>query len=126
MHWSGDEHQPDRLFRDTNDWRGTICQTREGGSIDRKSVRDVDGLLYLYWKNDGNCCMMATYIYVQALSADATELIGDPVRLVRNDELWEGRVIEVPTLWRHDDQYYLFLFGQRLLGRGLRRRLCRV
>lgn len=106
---------PTGPFRDTNDGP-IICQTREGGSIDPSPFRDVDGSLYLYWKNDGNCCMMATYIYVQALSADATELIGDPVRLVRNDELWEGRVIEAPTLWRHDDQYYLFYSGNAYSG----------
>jgi beta-xylosidase len=93
-----------------------ICQSREGGSIDANPFRDEDGTLYLYWKNDGNCCMMATYLYVQELSEDGTELVGEPVQLVRNDEVWEGAIVEAPTMWVHDDQYYLFYSGNLYAG----------
>jgi beta-xylosidase len=57
---------PDGPFRDTTD-SPFICQSAEGGSIDASPFRDDDGRLYLYWKNDGNCCMLPTYIYVQEL-----------------------------------------------------------
>jgi beta-xylosidase len=106
---------PEGPFRDQND-EAFICQSREGGSIDASPFRDEDGTLYLYWKNDGNCCMMATYLYVQELSANGTELVGEPVQLVRNDAPWEGGVVEAPTMWRHDDQYYLFYSGNVYAG----------
>lgn len=101
---------PEGPFRDTSD-APFICQTREGGSIDASPFRDEDGTLYLYWKNDGNCCMMATYLYGQQLAPDGLSLVGEPVQLVRNDQAWEGTVVEAPTMWQHDDGYYLFFSG---------------
>lgn len=106
---------PEGMFRDQND-APFICQSREGGSIDANPFRDEDGTLYLYWKNDGNCCMMATYLYVQELSEDGTELVGEPVRLVRNDQAWEGAIVEAPTMWQYDGQYYLFYSGNLYAG----------
>jgi beta-xylosidase len=101
---------PDGQFRDTNE-EPFVCQTREGGTIDASPFRDEDGTLYLYYKNDGNCCSMATYLYGQELTPDGLSLVGEPVRLVRNDDLWEGPVVEAPTMWQHEDAYYLFFSG---------------
>lgn len=98
---------PDGPFRDMSD-APFICQANEGGSIDANPYRDDDGTLYLYWKNDGNCCQQATYLYGQQLSEDGTELIGEPVRLIRNEKQWHGPVVEAPTMWKHDGQYYMF------------------
>ena len=101
---------PQGPFRDQSD-APLICQVNEGGSIDASPFRDEDGTLYLYWKNDGNCCMRATYLYGQQLADDGLTLVGEAVRLSRNDQVWEGTVVEAPTMWRHDDQYYLFYSG---------------
>lgn len=98
---------PEGPFRDRSD-EPFICQSDEGGSIDASPFRDADGTLYLYWKNDGNCCLRATYIYGQKLNEDGVTLEGDSVRLLRNDKPWEGPVVEAPTMWRHDERYYLF------------------
>lgn len=106
---------PSGPFRDTND-RPFICQNTEGGSIDASPFRDADGTLYLYWKNDGNCCMKATYLYGQQLSEDGLSLIGEPVQLVRNDQLWKGPVVEAPTMWLRDGVYYLFYSGNVYAG----------
>lgn len=106
---------PQGPFRDRSD-APFICQAKEGGSIDASPFRDEDGKLYLYWKNDGNCCQLATYIYVQELSADGTELVGEPVRLIRNDQPWHGPVVEAPTMWRRGDRYYLFYSGNVFAG----------
>jgi beta-xylosidase len=106
---------PEGPFRDRSE-EPFICQVSEGGSIDASPFRDEDGALYLYWKNDGNCCMMPTYLYVQELSPDGTELVGEPVRLVRNDQAWEGSVVEAPTMWREDGNYYLFFSGNAFNG----------
>lgn len=94
-------------FRDRSE-APFICQVDEGGSIDASPFRDEDGTLYLYWKNDGNCCMMPTYLYGQQLSEDGRTLIGERARLIRNEKRWHGPVVEAPTMWRHDGRYYLF------------------
>jgi len=106
---------PQGPFRDQSD-TPFICQADEGGSIDANPFRDEDGTLYLYWKNDGNCCMMPTWIYGQELSPDGLSLIGEPVRLIRNELQWHGPVVEAPTMWRHEDQYYLFYSGNVYAG----------
>lgn len=105
----------DRPFRDPHD-APFICQTEEGGSIDASPFRDEDGTLYLYWKNDGNCCMQSTYIYVQTLSEDGMTLTGEPTRLLRNDEPWEGPVVEAPTMVNYDGSYYAFFSGNVYAG----------
>jgi beta-xylosidase len=85
-----------------------ICQADQGGSIDPSSFVDDDGARYLLWKNDGNCCGGATWLYIQKISEDGMTLEGQPAKLIRNDQSWEGGVTEAPTLWKHDRKYYLF------------------
>ncbi len=106
---------PQGPFRDRNE-SAFVCQPSEGGSIDASPFRDENGDLYLLWKNDGNCCLIATYLYVQQLTADGMTLVGEPVRLVRNDQPWEGTVVEAPSLWQREDAYYLFYSGNGYWG----------
>lgn len=98
--------KPEGKFRDTGE-QALVCQTDEGGTIDASPFRDADGTLYLYYKNDGNCCGIATYLYVQELAPDGLSLVGERIRLVRNDQQWEGGVVEAPTMVLHDGGYYL-------------------
>ncbi len=106
---------PEGKFKDPND-APLICQVAEGGSIDANPFRDDDGTLYLYWKNDGNCCSIATYLYVQELTPDGLSLVGEPTRLVRNDAAWEGNLVEAPTMWKQDDGYFLFFSANNYGG----------
>lgn len=99
--------KPEGKFRAAGD-QALVCQADEGGTIDASPFRDADGALYLYFKNDGNCCGIPTYLYVQKLSADGLSLEGEATRLVRNDVQWEGGVVEAPTMVLHDSRYYLF------------------
>lgn len=85
-----------------------IRQADEGGSIDASPFRDRDGSLYLLWKNDGNAVGTDTWIYVQRLAVDGLTLLGEPVRLLRQTEPWEGTLIEGPFFWRHDGTLLLF------------------
>jgi beta-xylosidase len=85
-----------------------VCQKSEGGSIDPDAFRDTNGRLYLYWKNDGNCCGKPTYIYAQRLSKDGLSLTGKRVRIERNDAAWESTTVEAPTMWKQAGKYYLF------------------
>jgi beta-xylosidase len=106
--------KPEGRFTDTND-RPLVCQTEEGGTIDAHPFRDGDKL-YLYYKNDGNCCNMATWLYVQEMAPDGLSLVGEPTRLVRNDRAWEGGVVEAPTMWKQGDKYYLFFSANSYAG----------
>jgi len=93
-------------FRDTAN-RALVCQLAEGGSIDASPFLDEGGQRYLLWKNDGNCCNQATNIYLQPLSADGRRLTGKASTLIQNFQLWEGNVIEAPTLYKAGGVYYL-------------------
>lgn len=106
---------PEGKFKDNNS-APLVCQADSGGTIDASPFRDEDGKLYLYYKNDGNCCNLATYIYVQELAQDGLSLIGEPVSLIRNDKAWEGHVVEAPTMFKHDDIYYLFFSANNYAG----------
>ena len=84
-----------------------VCQRELGGTIDANAFRDLDGKLYLYYKNDGNNPKVAkpTDIWVQRLSADGTQLVGEPAALLRNDNPWEAHVIEAPSMVRTPTGY---------------------
>lgn len=84
-----------------------VCQVTEGGSIDASPFINKDGQPYLLWKNDGNCCNLPTNLYIQPLSADGLQLKGKATALIQNFELWEGNVIEAPTLYYKQGHYYL-------------------
>ncbi|HET6261197.1 MAG TPA: glycoside hydrolase family 43 protein [Chloroflexia bacterium] len=106
--------KPEGKYRDTNP-APLVCQAEEGGTIDANPFLDGDKL-YLYYKNDGNCCSQATYLYVSEMSPDGLSLVGEPTRLVRNDKAWEGRVVEAPTMWKQDGKYYLFFSANNYAG----------
>jgi beta-xylosidase len=107
--------KPEGKFKDTNG-QAFVCQADQGGTIDASPFRDEDGKLYLYYKNDGNCCGYPTYIYVQEMAADGLSLLGEPLQLIRNDKPWEGHVVEAPTMFKHDTVYYLFYSGNDYSG----------
>jgi beta-xylosidase len=106
--------KPEGKFKDDRD-SAFVCQADEGGTIDASPFRDGDKL-YLYYKNDGNCCGITTYLYVQEMAPDGLSLVGEPTRLVSNDKVWEGRVVEAPTMWKEDGKYYLFYSGNNYGG----------
>jgi beta-xylosidase len=99
--------RPEGPFRSATE-EPLICQRDRGGSIDPSTFTDEDGTRYVLWKNDGNCCGSNTWLYIQQVSADGLTLAGEPAQLIRQDLIWEGNVIEAPTLWKHNGKYYLF------------------
>jgi len=98
--------KPEGPFRDTSK-KPLVCQAELGGSIDASPFTDTDGKRYLLWKNDGNCCNMPTNLYIQPLTPDGLALTGKATTLIHNFELWEGNVIEAPTLHKEGGVYYL-------------------
>lgn len=104
----------DGKFRDANT-APFVCQASEGGTIDPSPYRDGEKL-YLYFKNDGNCCNKTTFLYAQELAPDGLSLLGEPVQLAKNDHAWEGGVVEAPTMWKHDGKYFLFYSANGYAG----------
>jgi beta-xylosidase len=98
---------PEGPFRDTSP-SPLVCQAGQGGSIDADPVRDPDGHLYLYWKNDGNCCDRPVRLWGQRLSAAGTSLVGHPVALLSNTKAWQGNLIEAPEMVTHGADHLLF------------------
>jgi beta-xylosidase len=85
-----------------------VCPVDEGGAIDAATFDDADGMRYLLWKTDGNCCGQDTWIEIAPLSADGRALAGEPVRLLKQTLDWEGALIEAPVLVQRDARYVLF------------------
>jgi beta-xylosidase len=88
-----------------------VCQTELGGSIDPDAFRDADGKLYLYFKNDGNRVHARTSLWGQPLAADGLSVTGPPVELIKDNQGWEDRVVEAPTMVRSPAGYALFFSG---------------
>ena len=106
----GVSDNPAGPFVDPNE-EAFICQGELGGSIDAYPFRDDDGKLYLFWKNDGNCCGLEVALWVQELSPDGMTLVGEPVKLIVRDQPWERPLIENPAMVKNGDRYYLFYSG---------------
>ena len=88
-----------------------LCQTKLGGTIDASPLRDADGKLYLYFKNDGNRVHERTSLWGQALAPDGLSVVGEPVELLKDNQGWEERVVEAPTMVRSPAGYELFFSG---------------
>ncbi|WP_243398510.1 glycoside hydrolase family 43 protein [Deinococcus koreensis] len=88
-----------------------VCQAELGGSIDASPFLDSDGRAYLLWKNDGNALGLSTQLFIQPLAPDGLSLSGAPTALIQNFQLWEGSVIEAPTLYKQGGVYYLLYSG---------------
>jgi beta-xylosidase len=93
-----------------------VCQADLGGTIDASPLLD-GGRLYLYFKSDGNCCDKPTHIFGQELRPDGLAVMGEPTRLLTNGRVWEGKVIEAPTMVVRDGKYVL-LYSANDFGNG--------
>lgn len=79
-----------------------------GGAIDPTAFTDGGGSRYLLWKNDGNSVGQDTWLWIQKLSPDGLSVTGAPTKLIKEDQSWEGNLVEAPTLFQHGSRYYLF------------------
>lgn len=108
-------------FVDASD-KPLVCQHPLGGTIDASPFRDADGLMYLYFKPDGNAVGKPTDIMVQRLSSDGLAVVGEPVALLRNTQGWQAHVVESPSMVRQGDAYMLF-YSANHFGWGPHQRL---
>lgn len=93
-----------------------VCQPAEGGTIDANPFRDADGKLYLYYKSDGNAVGRRTYIWGQQLSADGLKLAGQPVPLMKDDQKWEYKLVEAPSMVRVPTGGYQMFYSAAYYG----------
>lgn len=89
-----------------------VCQFDLGGSIDANPFRDKDGKLYLYWKADGNRIGKRSRIWAAEMTADGLKLAGTPKDIgLTDDDAWEQKVIEAPTMLRVPEGYAMLYSG---------------
>jgi xylan 1,4-beta-xylosidase len=100
------------FFRD----HGPLVCPRLGG-IDPQAVVDEGGRPYLVWKVDGNNRHRSTPIVAAPLSADGLRLTGPARELFHNDQPWEGRVVEGPTMVRHEGKLYMLYSARKCCGK---------
>jgi xylan 1,4-beta-xylosidase len=79
-------------------------------------VTDENGDRYLIWKKDGNSQKQPTPLMIQKLSDDGTQLVGERREIIRNDQPWEGQLVEGPYVLRRDGWFYLFYAGAGCCG----------
>lgn len=79
---------------------------QEYGSIDAFETRDENGKIYVLWKEDGNSKGQKTPIWAQEVNEERTELIGEKHELFRNDQEWEGGLVEGVAIFRKNGYFY--------------------
>jgi beta-xylosidase len=91
-----------------------VCQLDHLGSIDPRAFVDPAGRLWLLWKSDDNADLTASThstLWVQRLSANGLELLGQPVALMTANMPWEGRIVESPDMVYAAGHFWLFFSG---------------
>lgn len=75
-------------------------------TIDAFEIRDRNEDLYLIWKEvyfPGK----PSSIYAQRISDDRKRVFGEKHELIRNDQQWEGEIVEGPCIFERGDYFYL-------------------
>jgi beta-xylosidase len=94
-----------------------VCQPSLGGSIDPEVFIDSDRSRWLLWKNDGNCCGIASNIWSAPLADDGTTLVGIPTAILAYSGGWQSAAnpyrstVEAPSMLRAKGTYHLFVSG---------------
>jgi hypothetical protein len=90
-----------------------VCDLERGGSIDPSFVTDDAGVVWLLYKDDGNCCGLPTTLHAVPLTPDATAVAGPPVDLISADLPWEAGLVEAPSMAKVGDRWLLLYSANR-------------
>ena len=95
-----------------------VCQRELGGTIDPSPFRDADGSLHLLYKSDGNnpAVLKPSQLWSQPLTPDGLALAGAATMLLQNDQHWEWRVVESPTMVRDPGGGYTLFYSANHYG----------
>jgi xylan 1,4-beta-xylosidase len=99
-----------------------ICD--QWGSIDAMAYWDhASAKQYLLWKEDANDCkcnkktrIFGQEFFIRKGQPSSFRFAGIPKCLLKNDNAWEGDVVEAPFLLKHGDNFYLFYAGAACCG----------
>ena len=84
---------------------GPIIIEDDCGAIDAFEMRD-NGKIYVFWKNDGNGCGKDTWIWMQEINEERTQLIGEKKKLFTNSQSWETSLVEGASFFKKGEYYY--------------------
>jgi beta-xylosidase len=90
-----------------------LCDPAQGGVID-PFIAVAGSTARLLWKNDGNCCGLASAIWSQPIEVRALRLVGRPTQLLGIDQSWERSAdagqttIEAPSMVTISGRVFLF------------------
>lgn len=107
---------PTGPFRDKG---APIKATHGVGLIDVTMFLDpVSQKRFLIWKEDRNDFKPPepTPLLMQEMTSDGLALRGEPREILRNDQEWEGDLIEAPSLLHRDGWYYLLYSANGFAG----------
>ena len=90
-----------------------VCQTDRGGSIDPSPFTAADGSPWLAWKSEGTLEGEPTRIWTAPLTADGSALAAEPANVLTTQEVWEGPIVEAPSMVVEQGRYHLFFSGNR-------------
>jgi len=76
-----------------------------------EAVRDREGKAGVRDDLQSVLAVMRTRIFAQELSADGTRLVGEPKKIIENDQPWEAHLVEGIWVTKHGRKYYLFYAG---------------
>lgn len=83
------------------------------GAIDPEVFVDPSGAAYLLWKNEGVPKIHPPRLMARQLDATGTSFLegSQPVILATRDKVWEGGVVENPSMVLRRNRYWLFYSG---------------
>jgi arabinan endo-1,5-alpha-L-arabinosidase len=121
----GTSPSPEGPFRDSGE---PLVVNERVGLIDAGFFQDPEtSRPWIMWKEDGNDLnpMQPTDMFIQELTDDGLSLLGNPYKMVTNDQEWEHELVEAPTLIYRGGYYYLFysanVYTSPLYGVGVAR-----
>lgn len=103
--------KPEGPFKDIG---APLVRNEEIGLIDVNFFHDEKtNRNYIIWKEDRNDLepQEPTPLVMQEVTTDGLKLVGKPREILRNDQPWEGVLVEAPSLIYHNGWYYLFYSG---------------
>jgi beta-xylosidase len=88
--------------------RPLVCRPGDVNAVDPKPFTDADRAHYLLYSasREGN-----DTVWLQQLTAEGTETIGDRRVLIQADRADEDHIVEAPAMIRHGGTYVLFYSG---------------
>jgi xylan 1,4-beta-xylosidase len=84
---------------------GPVIIEDDCGAIDAFEFQDK-GKIYVFWKNDGNGCGKESWIWMQEINEDRTQLLGEKRKMYTNSQPWENALVEGASFFRQGDYIY--------------------